>query len=83
MVTEAVVTVQKHTTKNQRHGFKPHSSAHQKYDLERGARMDTCICMPESLRCPPETIRTLLTGYTPTQNKKFNKKNSIKPCDML
>ena len=27
-------------------------------------RMDTCICMAESLCCPPETT-TLLTGYTP------------------
>ena len=26
-------------------------------------RMDTCICMAESLCCPPETIRTLLIGY--------------------
>ena len=24
------------------------------------ARMDTCICMPESLCCPPETMTTLL-----------------------
>ena len=28
-------------------------------------RMDTCICTAESLYCPPETIITLLTGYTP------------------
>ena len=28
-------------------------------------RMDTCICMAEPLHCPPETITTLLTGYTP------------------
>ena len=28
-------------------------------------RMDTCICMAESLCCPPETITTLLIGYTP------------------
>ena len=27
--------------------------------------MDTCICMAESLCCPPETITALLTGYTP------------------
>ena len=26
-------------------------------------RMDTCICMTESLCCSPETITTLLTGY--------------------
>ena len=28
-------------------------------------RMDTCICMAESLRCSPETITTLLISYTP------------------
>ena len=33
--------------------------------------MDTCICMSESLCCPPETITTLLISYTSTQNKKF------------
>ena len=27
--------------------------------------MDRCICMAESLCCPPETITTLLIGYTP------------------
>ena len=26
--------------------------------------MDPCICRAESLRCSPETIRTLLTGYS-------------------
>ena len=26
-------------------------------------RMDTCICMAESLCCPPKTITTLLIGY--------------------
>ena len=25
--------------------------------------MDTCICMAESLHCPPEAITTLLTSY--------------------
>ena len=35
-------------------------------------KKDTCICMAESLCCPPETIKTLLIGYTPTQNTKFN-----------
>ena len=33
--------------------------------------MDPCICMPESLCWSPETITTLLIGYTPIQNKKF------------
>ena len=42
---------------------------------ERGVweRMDTCICMAESLCCPPETIKTLLTGYNPIGNKIFLK----------
>ena len=35
-------------------------------------RMDTCICMTESLHCPP--ITTLLIGYTPIKNKKLKKK---------
>ena len=36
--------------------------------------MDSCICTAESLHCSPETITTLLIGYTPTQNKKFKRK---------
>ena len=39
-----------------------------------GGRMDTCICMAESLGCSPETIITFLTGYTPIQNKKYFKR---------
>ena len=39
-------------------------------------RMDTCICMAESLCYPPETITTLLIGYNPIQNKKLKKKKS-------
>ena len=35
-------------------------------------RMDTCICMAESLCCSPETTTTLLISCTPIQNKKFN-----------
>ena len=31
------------------------------------------VCMAESLCCPPETITTLLMGYTLVQNKKFLK----------
>ena len=27
-------------------------------------RMGTCVCMAESLRCPPETITALLIVYT-------------------
>ena len=37
-------------------------------------RMDTCICMAESLHCSPATITPLLTGFTPVQNKKLKKK---------
>ena len=33
-------------------------------------RMDTCICMAESLRCSPE-ITALLIGNTQIPNKKF------------
>ena len=33
-------------------------------------RMDTCICMPESLHCSPETITPLLIGTTQIQNTK-------------
>ena len=33
-------------------------------------RMDTCICVVEPLSFSPETIITLLIGYTPIQNKK-------------
>ena len=34
-------------------------------------RTDTCICMTVLLFCALETITTLLTSYTPIQNKKF------------
>ena len=33
--------------------------------------MDKCICKAESLCCPPQTITTLLSSYTPIQNKKL------------
>ena len=39
-------------------------------------RMDTCICMAESLHWPPEAITTLLIGYTPIQNKRFLKRKT-------
>ena len=32
-------------------------------------RMETCICMAESLPCSPETITTLLISYTLIQIK--------------
>jgi len=31
-------------------------------------RMDTSICLAETLCCPPEFITTLLISYTPLQN---------------
>ena len=31
-------------------------------------RMDTCTCTAKSLHGSPETITTLLIGYTPIQN---------------
>ena len=44
-------------------------------------RMDTCICMAESLWCASEPITALLISYTPMQNKKFkNKQTKTKPC---
>ena len=49
---------------------------------EFGWRMDICTSMAEFLCCSLETITTLLTGYTPIQNKEL-KKNKIKlPCDL-
>ena len=46
---------------------------------ERGVwgRMDTCVCMTESLGCSSETITTLLISYTPKQNKKFKGKKKV------
>ena len=38
-------------------------------------RMDTCICMAESLRCSPETITALLISCTAIQNAKFKNNN--------
>ena len=50
---------------------------------EKGAwgRMDTCICVAKSLCCPPETITTLLIGYTPIQKVLKNnlKRYEIEP----
>lgn len=34
---------------------------------------DTCVCVAESLHCPPETI-TLFIGSVPIPNKKLKKK---------
>ena len=45
---------------------------------EFGGRMDTCVCMAESLCCPLETLTTLLNGYTPISNKKLKKNIKLK-----
>ena len=37
-------------------------------------RMDTCVCMAESLCCLSETITRLLIGCTPIQHKKVFKR---------
>ena len=39
--------------------------------------MDTCVCVAESLPCPPETITALLIGSTPIQNKIKKKKKEL------
>ena len=36
-------------------------------------RMDTCICLADSICRSPEAITTLLTGCTLIQNKKLKK----------
>ena len=36
-------------------------------------RVDTCICIAESLYCSPETMTALLISYTPIQNKMLKK----------
>ena len=41
-------------------------------------RMDTHICIAESLCCLPESITILLIGYMPIQNKKLNLKKKKK-----
>ena len=41
-------------------------------------RMDIGICMAESLCSSAKSVRTLLMGYTPIQNKKFKRKNMEK-----
>ena len=40
-------------------------------------RVNTCVCMAESIHCPPETVTMLLIGYTSVQDKKF-KEVSVK-----
>ena len=45
-----------------------------------GGGLDTCICMAKCLHCSPETITTLLIGYTPIQNKKCLKRSLYQYC---
>ena len=40
-------------------------------------KMDSGICIAESLHRSPETITIMLIGYTPIQNKKFKKKRNL------
>ena len=35
---------------------------------EFGGRMDTCICVAESLQCSPETSKTLLISYSESRS---------------
>ena len=44
---------------------------------EFGGRMDTCICMAESLLFSPETITTMLIGYNPIENIKISFKGVV------
>ena len=46
-------------------------------------RMDTYTCTAESLHCSPETVTTLLIGYTPIKIKslKFEKKKMFFDVD--
>ena len=47
-----------------------------------GGKLAECIhvCMTESLCCSPETISTMLIGYTPMQNKKLKEKELCFGC---
>ena len=42
-------------------------------------RMDTCICMAESLCCSPEIVTTLLIGYQSVQFSRSVMSNSATP----
>ena len=45
-----------------------------------GERMDTYICIVESLNHSPKTITTLSIGYTQIQNKKFKREENSGRC---
>ena len=56
----------------------------QRMDLYLGeqwgsGRMDTCICVAESLHSSPETTTTLLIGYTPNTKQKVLKCEKTNP----
>ena len=48
---------------------------------ESGGKMDTCVCMAESLCCPPETTTTSLTGYAAAAAKSFQSCPTL--CDPM
>ena len=43
-------------------------------------KMDTCMCMAESLQGSPETSTVLLISYISMQNKKFKQKEGAVKC---
>ena len=46
-------------------------------------RMDTCICMAESLHCSPETITTLLFGYAAAAAAAKSLQSCPTLCDLI
>ena len=46
-------------------------------------RMDTCVCMVESLCCSPETTTVLLISCAPIQNKSLKKKRHQRAFSLL
>ena len=62
-------------------GWHPVSDRNQKgKDYGRGVwwRMDTCVCVTETLHCSAETIPTFWIGCTPMQNTKVKKCKDLK-----
>ena len=55
-------------------------SAHDPLRATKTNVLYTCICVAESLCCPPETLTALLIGCTPIQNKKFNSFKKKEKC---
>ena len=47
------------------------------WERSLGGRIDTCVCMAESLCCSPEIITTLLIGYTPIKSCFKKKKDPV------